>query len=180
MACDQHESRRLGPDDVAIGLQPEWSPDGRDLLFVHEGAVRRMPADGSSETVLLDDGLQPDGSRAWQTPAWSPDGSRIVAAFIDGDDAGHFSTELHYTASSAGIRQAAHRVSARTRRGGPMAPLIAFSAQNLDGDPGELHLVQPDGTGEDSIVEPFGLEPDYSPDGTKIVYSGLSRGQLGP
>jgi hypothetical protein len=36
--------------------------------------------------------------------------------------------------------------------------------------------VHPDGTGEDPIVEPFGLEPDYSPDGTKIVYSAFPPG----
>ena len=165
-----------GQTTLRTGLQPEWSPDGRDLLFVHQDDIRRMPADGSSETTLLDaPGLMPNGFRSWQTPAWSPDGSRIAASFINGDEPDNFFTELH-TASSADGSARQRIAYGQSPSWRPDGSLIAFSAHSFNGNPGELHLVHPDGTGEDSIVEPFGLEPDYSPDGTKIVYSAYPAG----
>jgi dipeptidyl aminopeptidase/acylaminoacyl peptidase len=53
---------------------PRWSPDGRRLAFVRDGAISIVDADGSRLVTL---GHYPAGESA---PRWSPDGRRI--AFI--------------------------------------------------------------------------------------------------
>ena len=50
--------RTMNPDGTGQtpssgrAAHPPWSPDGGDLLFINECDVRRMPADGSTETML--------------------------------------------------------------------------------------------------------------------------------
>jgi dipeptidyl aminopeptidase/acylaminoacyl peptidase len=53
---------------------PRWSPDGRRLAFVRDGAIAVVDADGSRLVTL---GHHPAGE---SMPRWSPDGRRI--AFI--------------------------------------------------------------------------------------------------
>jgi Tol biopolymer transport system component len=62
---------------VGEGWQVDWSPDGRSILFTserdhpnHYTDIYVMRPDGSGVQRLTD-------ARAY-TPAWSPDGSRIV------------------------------------------------------------------------------------------------------
>lgn len=50
--------------------EPEWSPDGRLLLFVRETGLFTMSPDGSHVNPLI--------GGAWSSPRWSPDGSRIA------------------------------------------------------------------------------------------------------
>jgi dipeptidyl aminopeptidase/acylaminoacyl peptidase len=51
---------------------PQWSPDGRRLAFVRDGAIRVVEADGSRETVVTE---HPAGN---SRPRWSPDGRRLA------------------------------------------------------------------------------------------------------
>ena len=88
----------------------------------------------------------PNSFRSWQTPAWSPDGSRIAASFITGDDPDNVDTELHTASSADG--------SARQQHRGRPEPVMAARwlfdrvlQHSFNGDPGELRLVHPDGTG---------------------------------
>ncbi len=178
LATDTWLVKTVNPDGtgqttVRTGYQPDWSPDGGDLLFVREDDIRRMPASGNSETALLNaEGLIPPGGGSWQTPAWSSDGSQIVASFINGDESDNPYTVL-YTASAAdgsGAQRIAYGQSPTWR---PDGSEIAFNAHYQQG---EIHVVHPDGTGEGSIIEPLAFDPDYSPDGTKIVYSAYPEG----
>ena len=178
LATDTWLVKTVNPDGtgqttVRTGYQPDWSPDGSDLLFVREDDVRRMPASGSSETVLLNaPGLVPPGRASWQTPAWSPDGSQIVASLINRDESDDLYTEL-YTASAADGSGTHHIADGQSPVWRPDGSLIAFNAHFAHG---EIHVVHPDGTGEGSILEPDAFDPDYSPDGSKIVYSALPEG----
>ena len=161
------------------GSQPSWSADGQALLFVQEDDIRRMPADGSSEVSLLNASGFPVccSGVSWQTPAWSPDGTRIVASFINGEEHDNFYLEL-YTASAADGSNQQLIAAGQSPTWRPDGSRIAFSKHTSNGNSGPLHSVQPDGTGEQTVIEDVDQSrPDYSPDGTKIVYSTFAEGQ---
>lgn len=73
-----------GPD----GFHPDWSPDGRMLVFVVEDPdgtrdIWTAKWDGTDPAVLVD-----CEAPCWdaETPAWSPDGTTIAFARIDNID----------------------------------------------------------------------------------------------
>jgi len=59
--------------ELAIGVQPRFSPDGKRIVFVGlNGGITVMNVDGSRKRLLVKGGLAQDG------PSWSPDGKKIV------------------------------------------------------------------------------------------------------
>lgn len=62
-------------DAGALDGFPDWSPDGRRLAFMRDGAIWVMAADGQGARAVT------GNPEAWDVgPVWSPDGARI--AFI--------------------------------------------------------------------------------------------------
>jgi len=61
-----------------------WSPDGKTLLFLREGQISLLPADGGESRVLT---RHPTGVNAAPgvTPTWSPDGT--IVYFVASDPA---------------------------------------------------------------------------------------------
>ncbi len=130
MDSNGRQSRRVtstGPDALPDS-QPQFSPDGRRLVFSRE------LADGTNQlmTVRLDGtGLRPllsgvDGS----APSWSPDGKRIAFTLVT------------HTAESRVL---------------------------------DIATVRPDGAGLRPLTrngsDSASFAPEYSPDGTRIVFS---------
>jgi Tol biopolymer transport system component len=71
------------PKRVADGLYPDWSPDGKRILFVTAGgAIHAVNADGSDTVEIRPSENLYDV--APERPSWSPDGKRI--AFTRCDD----------------------------------------------------------------------------------------------
>ena len=77
---DASQATRLTSLD-GIAEYPEWSPDGRKIVFIHRAKgthdLYSVNPDGSGLRRLTDNRV-----REWE-PAWSPDGTKI--AFIRGD-----------------------------------------------------------------------------------------------
>ena len=64
--------RPNGDDAHTIGLDgdvPSWSPDGKQIVYVHDGSLWVADADGSNARRLIPDG---------HAPAWSRDGELIA------------------------------------------------------------------------------------------------------
>jgi len=63
---------RPNGDDAHIlvaGDSPDWSPDGKHLVYVHKGSIWTVDADGTDAHQLIPNG---------HSPAWSRDGELIV------------------------------------------------------------------------------------------------------
>jgi TolB protein len=83
---DGSMARRITPWSLNAGDHPDWSPDGRWIVF------RTFPADGSSRIYIE----HPDGSRrtlllygdpdgvTYYSSSWSPDGTSITIAVSPG------------------------------------------------------------------------------------------------
>jgi Tol biopolymer transport system component len=150
---------------------PDWSPDGRKILF---GSKR----DGNWEIYLMN----ADGSGLWNltrhpatdnSAAWSPDGRKI--AFIRSRRYALFDGEIYVmNADGSGLRGL---TSEAARESGvawsPDGQKIAFSGWPRAGGNGEIYVMNADGSGLRNLTRSPGHDfaPAWSPDGRKIIFT---------
>jgi dipeptidyl aminopeptidase/acylaminoacyl peptidase len=162
---------------VHNGGDPQWSPDGTRIAFwlytesscnpscsTAEADIWTMNADGSGATRIT---TEPG---AEISPNWSPDGTRIV--FDKGPDL--------WIMNSNGSGQSLLERSAFGASWSPDGTRIAFSSGRRFGYLSEIFTIHPDGSGLTRIttvstdcsdlVPDSTVDPDWSPDGQKIVY----------
>ena len=188
-ALDGSDLRKL-TSNKAVDAYPAWSPDGTQIAFYSDRAMRQahglhlyiMDSDGSDERSLVSSSL----ISARQPPAWSPDGSRIAFAAIQSDP-----TELGYT-----TRYIVHTVrpdgsdltelgdAASSPAWSPDGTRIAFIREG-DETRG-LYTMDPDG-GDQRLLWSFDIDGNYwynnlswSPDGSEILYGSASVDFSGP
>ena len=167
-----------GQTQLRDGYEPAWSHDGSALLFTREHDIRVMPPDGTTETVLLDaPGTTPDGFFSWRNPAWSPDGTEFVTGELEDSFNGFFEGLSTAAADGSGVIQSRF-AEGTTPSWSPTGSEIAYVSKPPFGTPGGIYAIAPDGTGMHTIWEEFretspwpAADPDYSPDGTKILFS---------
>lgn len=182
----QQDLSAAGGGASQIDVQPNVSPNGKRIAFTRfdqaSGSAQlwTMKMDGSDQTDISNDGATASESG----PAWTEDGSRIL--FVK-QPPGSFPGDQGGGPSSAGgqiwIRRANGKGTPRQLTPGPndanpaMSPegdLLAFSR----GMPGGRHLMVMKADGSSAPTDlGLGSKPDWSPDGTHIVYG---QGGSGP
>jgi Tol biopolymer transport system component len=177
-----------GLTPLTYGMDPDWSPDGRQLTFsrwTEPGGIYAINADGSGERLLLSSGVA-------RAPVWSPDGTQIAFYFETegmtapnrmcmGDECrtmpGHLQTEWH-----VGVVDVADRYLHQ-----PYVDRFSFSPTwSADGEwlvydggdsgatPSELHglcLTTVEGPNNSVLTGNTNDHyPVWSPDGTRIAF----------
>jgi hypothetical protein len=184
--------RTINPDgsgetSLRPGFSPAWSADGAQIAFDQGEDMWRMPADGSSQTLVHDNFVNQFGrGAAAHDPSWSPDSLRLAAAefHCPDDTCQEYLRRLNVEGNPGDPwpqRIAATGADA-TPSWSPAGSRIAFFSQadstNDFLDDG-LYTVRPDGTdqqlahpGPIDLGDPLSIDnTDWSPDGTKIVFS---------
>jgi len=154
-------------------LRPTWSPDGTVIAFVSDRASN-LPVlwamnaeDGGARRQLATPGLREDSV---DSMAWSPDGSRLAITLFN--DPGPSQIALVPLGTT---RLQSQMLTDST--GGALDPAwspdgawLAYAGH--DGANLEIHVVRPDGSGEQRLTQDGFLarSPVWSPDGRHVAY----------
>ena len=171
MRADGGKPRRVTSGfRVAIYSPPTWSPDGTRLAV----EARRMGRSGIWIVNLQTERVRQLTTGLFDTaPAWSPKGRQIVFARPLALERGLYEDELYAIAPTGGVPKRLTRtprieeLTPSWSRGGR----LAFAA--LRGDRTDLFVMNANGSGRRAVTstsDASEYEPNWSPDGTKLVF----------
>jgi TolB protein len=131
--------------EIAVGADPQWSPDGRRIAFDsrRRGGIVVANADGSHARLLFAE----TGGTGPGVPSWSPDGRKLVFVKTPGEPGGYrFEVWTIKADGSAKTRLYRSGCCVMDWAGPIWSPdgrLIAFSANSAGG----TFVMNADGTG---------------------------------
>lgn len=146
---------------------PVWSPDGRQILFLREGDLLAMDADGNGR-VELADGVQISEHR------WSPDGRMI--AYVDVREEGDDAFDDLWVMQADGSGKVKVAEDAFNFAWSPDGRLVYTSVADFADV--HLRLVNADGSGDTRVTERAAFQPAWAPDGSQIAFVGLDDNDI--
>jgi Tol biopolymer transport system component len=149
-------------------FSPEWSADGSMIVFGHfrngTQKLETMSVDGSAKSVVL--AKPPSGYFDFEDFSWSPDGSQIAFCALSRK----FHLDL-FVVDSDGTDSTKIAKGACDPSWSPLGGSIAISSYGPNLANRGIDTIAPDGTGRSRVISGKDTYPDWSPDGTTIVYS---------
>jgi Tol biopolymer transport system component len=171
---------------------PDYTPDGRTIIYAHSDVHDGDPGFATELWLMNPDGSDQrrlplsDGGGDDTEPEYSPDGSRIVFLRYRHDEADR--TAIHVAAADgSGVRRLTpwrHKVE--HPRWSPDGTTIIYNIEDQEhaDDPVNGIWTVPAAGGRPaqllrSTSSLHGFKPDYSPDGTRIVFGCIDHAGFG-
>jgi TolB protein len=151
---------------------PNWSRDGRELLFNQGGRLYRLPV-GGGEPQPIDTGL---ATRCNNDHGLSPDGTRL--AISDGSQGDGQSVIYTLPATGGTPRRVTARAPSYWHGWSPDGKTLAYCAER--GGEFDVYTIPVEGGDETRLTTAPGLDdgPDYSPDGEWIYFNSERTGTM--
>jgi TolB protein len=152
-----------GASSHVAETQPAFSPNGKRIAFTRSHEIWVMSASGHNPTRLT------KAKSVNGDPAWSPDGKRI--AFVSNRRSKYDVWVMHRDGTHA--KRLTHNSAIESELvWSPTGKAIAFQRAPASGGASPaVYSMKPDGS-HVRLLASSAVEPDYSPDGSMIVYSG--------
>jgi len=151
---------------------PNWSRDGKYLIFNQEGTLRRLTFDGSTPTVIPTD----PQVHCNNDHGISPDGQFLA---ISDSTAGDHKSRVYILPITGGTpRLITPNAPSYWHGWSPDSKTLAFTGQR--GDNFDIYSVPVAGGEETRLTTAPGLDdgPEYSPDGASIYFNSERTGQM--
>jgi len=173
--------RGEGQASLGAGKNPDWSPDGRKIVFTAGGpsndqGIFLANDDGTARVRIniprVNDG---PGVESFQTPVFSPDGTKI--AYVR-DKANKFDIFVVDINGSGQRRLTANAGKNILPAWSPDGQKLLFASDRDSGGRMNIFSMATDGSGVQQVTRRNSMTttPCWSPDGTRIAFSSVEAG----
>lgn len=159
-----------------IGGGASWSPDGRLIAYDQIGNTV-ITDDRASSSSLLTNNKTTDGIGAF-SPAWSPDGKRVVFTTVVGKDAAAQFDLYAIDIDGGNLARLTNTAGAEfSPRWSPDGKRIVYD-YSAPGGQGDIWTMDPDGKNARVLASNPGNDtaPEWSPDGRQIAFMSNNTG----